>query len=295
MKHITFRPVGILVAAFALNAAAGEPPAPPDRREWKEPGDRRNPEAEQGAPRDFGSRADTNNGNALRPTPTNDAKPTTLTPGLAETPGLQIVAGEPPAPRQLDWRLPTGARIEGDRLIAEIPAEDGPRNIWCSAELNIADALAAMKCVAAHVRFRAENVSEPKEPWQGVKVQFMFESPSGGGRIYRSVNTARGTYGWTNVVTRISPLRDASVKDGVATFILGLEACTGRAEFDLSALRIEYEAVGLTPVNQDWVVRYPEEAHHPAAMNRGLGGQELHLVHHGLKFSMDFFGRFSRV
>ncbi|MBP5543564.1 MAG: cellulase family glycosylhydrolase [Kiritimatiellae bacterium] len=160
--------------------------------------------------------------------------------------------------RDLNWKLPKGARIEGDRLIAEIPAEDGPGNIWCAATLDISEALAAMKCVAAHARFRAENISEPKEPWQGVKVQFMFESPTGAGRIYRSVNTARGTYGWTNVTTRVSPLRDSSVKDGVVTFILGMEACTGRAEFDLSALRIEYEDCGIPIVNQDWVVRYPE-------------------------------------
>ena len=162
-------------------------------------------------------------------------------------------------PHELDWTLPPGARIEGDRLIAEIPAEDGPRNIWCAAKIPVADALAAMKCVAAHVRFRAKGVSEPKEAWQGVKVQFMFDSPSGAGRIYRSVNTARGTYGWTNVTARISPLRDAAVKDGKATLCLGLEACTGRAEFDLSALRIEFEDVGLTPVNQDYIVRYPPD------------------------------------
>ncbi|MBR0056899.1 MAG: hypothetical protein IJP66_06170, partial [Kiritimatiellae bacterium] len=105
--------------------------------------------------------------------------------------------------KNADWSLPRGARIEGDRLIAEIPAEEGPGTIWCYAKIPVAEALAAMKCVAAHVRFRAENVSEPKEAWQGVKVQFMFDPPSGGSRIYRSVNTARGTYGWTNVTVRV--------------------------------------------------------------------------------------------
>ena len=162
-------------------------------------------------------------------------------------------------PRELDWSLPKGARIEGERLVAEIPAEDGPRNVWCAATLDVGEALAAMRCVAAHVRFRAEGVSEPKEAWQGVKVQFVFDPPSGGGRIYRSVDTARGTYGWTNVTARISPLRDAATKDGNAMLVLGLEACTGRAEFDLAALRIEFEDVGLSPVNQDWIVRYPDE------------------------------------
>ncbi len=170
---------------------------------------------------------------------------------------------------KLDWSLPSGARIEGDRLIAEIPAEEGPRNIWCAAKIDVADALAAMKCVSAHVRFRAENVSEPKEAWQGVKVQFMFDSPSGAGRIYRSGNTARGTYGWTNVTVRVSPLRDAATQDGKATLILGLEACTGRAEFDLSALRIEFEDVGLTPVNQDWIVRYPPDGENGTSNSPG--------------------------
>ena len=179
------------------------------------------------------------------------------------------------AATNLAWSLPAGARIEGDRLIAEISAEEGPRNIWCAAKIPVAEALVAMKCVTAHVRYRAENVSEPKEAWQGVKVQFMFDQPSGDGRIYRSINTARGTYGWTNVTARVSPLRDASVKDGIATLILGLEACTGRAEFDLSALRIEFEDVGLTPVNQDYIVRYPDWDFNAETQRRGERGELL--------------------
>ena len=71
--------------------------------------------------------------------------------------------------KNTDWSLPRGARIEGDRLIAEIPAEEGPRNIWCAAKIPVAEALAAMKCVAAHVRYRAApalrvTVSSPKSP-----------------------------------------------------------------------------------------------------------------------------------
>ncbi len=162
------------------------------------------------------------------------------------------------AATNLVWSLPQGARIEGDRLIAEIPAEDGPRSIWCGAKISVAEALDKMQCVSAYVRYRAENVSEPLHPWNGVKVQFVYTTPSGD-TIYRNVNTPRGTYGWTNAVARVSPLRDGSVKDGIATLILGLEECTGRAEFDLSELKIEFEDVGLTPVNQDWVVRYPDD------------------------------------
>ena len=158
--------------------------------------------------------------------------------------------------KNADWSLPRGARIEGDRLIAEIPAEEGPGTIWCYAKIPVADALANMQCVSAYVRYRARDISEPPNPWNGVKVQFVYKRASGNTE-YRNVNTPRGTYDWTNAVTRVSPLRVDAVKDGVATLCLGLEACTGRAEFDLSALRIEFEDVGLTPVNQDYIVRYP--------------------------------------
>jgi aryl-phospho-beta-D-glucosidase BglC (GH1 family) len=126
-----------------------------------------------------------------------------------------------------------------------------------------------MQCVSAYVRYRAENVSEPLHPWNGVKVQFVYKKDSGD-TIYRNVNTPRGTYVWTNAVARVSPLRDGSVKDGVATLILGLEECTGRAEFDLSELKIEFEDVGLTPVNQDYIVHYPkEEGVNAEALRRG--------------------------
>ncbi len=157
------------------------------------------------------------------------------------------------------WSLPRGARIEGDRLIAEIPAGEGPRNVRCYAKIPVADALARMQCVSAYVRYRARDISEPPNPWNGVKVQFVYKRASGNTE-YRNVNTPRGTYGWTNATVHVSPLRVAAVQDGVATLCLGLEECTGRAEFDLSVLRIVREDVGLTPVNQDWIVRYPDDA-----------------------------------
>ena len=166
------------------------------------------------------------------------------------------------------WSLPRGARIEGDKLIVEIPAGEGPRNIRCGAKIPVADALAQMQCVSAYVRYRAANVSEPLHPWNGVKVQFVYKRASGNTE-YRNVNTPRGTYNWTNAVTRVSPLRVDAVKDGVATLCLGLEECTGRAEFDLSALRVVREDVGLTPVNQDWVVRYPDDGETAAANSPG--------------------------
>ena len=176
--------------------------------------------------------------------------------------------------KNADWSLPKGARIEGDTLIAEIPAEDGPRTVWCGVKIPVADALDKMQCVSATVRYRAKNVSEPRHPWNGVKVQFVYTTVSGHAE-YRTADTPRGTYDWTNAVTRVSPLRVGAVKDGVATLCLGLEECTGRAEFDLSELKIEFEDVGLTPVNQDYIVHYPDEEGFNAEAQRGRGRREL--------------------
>ena len=61
---------------------------------------------------------------------------------------LNASALSAPTASSFDWHLPKGARIEGTLLIAEIPAEDGPGNIWCAAKLDVGEALAVMKCVA---------------------------------------------------------------------------------------------------------------------------------------------------
>ena len=46
---------------------------------------------------------------------------------------------------------------------------------------------------------------------------------------------------------------------GRATLVLGLQESTGCVEFDLDSLRIASEDVGVSRVNQDWIVRYPVE------------------------------------
>ena len=181
-----------------------------------------------------------------------------------------FAAGINPVQNNSAWNLPPGARIEGDRLVAEIaPEATGRRDVRASAEIDIADAFAAMQCVAVTVGVRGRDVSEPPQAWQGVKVQLSY-TDFFGDRVYRDASLPRGTFDRTNVTVRVSPLlAPLGIPGGRVSLLLGLEDCTGRAEFDLSSLRIDREDTGIPIVNQDWVVRYPDDGENGAANSPG--------------------------
>ena len=96
--------------------------------------------------------------------------------------------------------------MEGDTLAAKIaPDATGRRDVRASAEIDIADAFAAMQCVAVTVGVRGRDVSEPPHAWQVVKVQLSY-TDCFGDRVYRDASLPRGTFDRTNVTVRVSPL-----------------------------------------------------------------------------------------
>ena len=127
-----------------------------------------------------------------------------------------------------------------------------------TTESGVSDAFAAMQCVAATVAVRGVGVSEPPHAWQGVKVQLSY-TDFFGDRVYRDATLPRGTFDRTNVTVRVSPLlAPLGIPGGRVSLLLGLEGCTGRAEFDLSSLTIEAKDTGITRANQDGIVRYSD-------------------------------------
>jgi hypothetical protein len=57
---------------------------------------------------------------------------------------------------------------------------------------------------------------------------------------------------------RLSALANPrGIRDNTITLFLGLQGCTGHAEFDLASLDLTFEPSGLKRVNEDYVVRYP--------------------------------------
>ncbi len=147
-------------------------------------------------------------------------------------------------PQPLSWNLPSGTRIEDGVLVAEIaPGATGRYDARASAEIAVSDALAGLRSVVVSVRLRAEGVTEPDHPWNGVKVQLRYTDLDGKAQ-YPAFELPRGSFDWTNATVRLSALANplGIGGNGIATLLLGLEGCTGHAEFDLSSLRIETEA-----------------------------------------------------
>ena len=128
-----------------------------------------------------------------------------------------------------------------------------------AAEIDVSDAFAAMQSVAATVAVRGVGVSEPPHAWQGVKVQLSY-TDFFGDRVYRDAALPRGTFDRTNVTVRVSPLlAPLGIPGGRVSLLLGLEGCSGRAEFDLASLRIATEDVGIPRANEDGIVRNLDE------------------------------------
>ena len=169
----------------------------------------------------------------------------------------------------LNWSLPSGASIDGGILSVDISADapPGKRTIHCEAPLDLAGLVGPGKGIALSVRVRGRDVTKPAARWNGVKAMIRYVDETTGVTNWPRASLPVGTFGWTTATVRINDLLSPQTPAvGKATAVLGLEDCTGHAEFDLSTLSIVHEKVPTALVNQDWVVRYP--AQHPTAQQR---------------------------
>ena len=188
-------------------------------------------------------------------------KPTFL--ALASAVACAVFAGAVPL-ANLAWNLPPTARIEGETLAVEVPPGDGnvraEAYAHCTAELDLSEILDAGLGAAVSVRVRAVGVSEPDAPWNGVKFMLRYVEEDTGETRWPGVKLPRGTFDWTNATVRLNRLAaPVPPAGGRVTLVLGLQGCTGRAEFDLTSLVLSAEPSGLEPVNQNYIVRYPDD------------------------------------
>ena len=194
------------------------------------------------------------------------AAPDGIAGRLLDTPGLAELDGTAPTPSAagLDWQLPERfARIEGDRLIVDIPPDTPPeeRRAHCIAAFDAAPMLAEDHGILAKGRFSGTGISEPDHPWNGAKFMFHYREGATGMERWPGVNTPRGDFDSFQAELRLNEFNLGGIpKDGRMELILGLEGCTGHVEYDLSTLRLESEDMGFERVNEDWIVRYPPPA-----------------------------------
>jgi len=160
----------------------------------------------------------------------------------------------------LSWSLSKGAAISGSTLTAEI-AEAGRPQCAGKAAVDLSGLLGEGLGLVFTVRVRATEVTKPDRPWNGVKFMLSYKDADTGKMHHPGAAIPIGTYGWRVVTNRVNVLTaPINPAGGKATICLGLQGCTGRVEFDLGSLSVFTEDVGVTPVNQDYVVKYPESA-----------------------------------
>jgi hypothetical protein len=80
--------------------------------------------------------------------------------------------------------------------------------------------------VACRAMVRAEGVTQPPQPWNGIKFMLHITSPSG--PIWSQHDNLFGTFDWKGVQFNTVVPADATA----AELVLGLEAVDGRAQFD---------------------------------------------------------------
>ena len=175
------------------------------------------------------------------------------------------------APTNLAWVLPPKvARIEGSTLVVGLSPGDQTNTVHCEAPLDLSGLLDDGTGLIMTIRVRAEGVTKPAHSWNGVKFMLRYEDADTGKTHYPGASLSIGTYGWRTVTNRVNILTaPVNPVDGRATLVLGLQESTGRVEFDLDSLSITSEDVGVSRVNQDWIVRYPGDGNFNAKKQRG--------------------------
>ena len=164
----------------------------------------------------------------------------------------------------LVWKLPPTAHMEGSVLVVDVPPGDAGAKAeayaHCTADLDLSGILETGAGAAVSVRLRARDVTKPDATWNGVKLMLPYIEEGTGDKQWPGAKLPVGTFGWTNATVRINRLvAPVPPAGGRASLVLGLQGCTGHVEFDLSTLELRSEDLGVPRVNEDWIVRYPDD------------------------------------
>lgn len=130
------------------------------------------------------------------------------------------------------WGGDAGRVVEsgpgGRSLFFEKPApEDSSRR-----QIALPAERLAGKLVTVAARVKAEGVSKPPQPWNGIKVMLILETEHG--KMHPQLRLGTGTFGWTRASRTMRVPR--AVKK--ATLTLGLERVSGKVWFDDVEIRI---------------------------------------------------------
>ncbi|MGD2174760.1 MAG: cellulase family glycosylhydrolase [Candidatus Brocadiaceae bacterium] len=125
-----------------------------------------------------------------------------------------------------EWRGEAGPVVAGYQGTPSLLVESTDASASVNVQRDVPVARLGSGLVSLSAVVRAEGVSKPPQPWNGIKVMLILEV--GGGRQHPQIPLGQGTFDWTR---RVHALR---IPEGVskATLVLGLERVSGKVWFD---------------------------------------------------------------
>ena len=157
---------------------------------------------------------------------------------------------------KLVWKLPPQyAKLEGDRLVVDIPASAGRRTAMAMAALDPKELQG--RAVAFTIATKVARMVQPETPYFGFKFQLQIDYADGT-RAWPSSGGGSGDWESTRTIRDVLP--DKPIRRVV--FQLGIQESTGHAEFDLATLKGEHRGTPFKRVNQNYRVKYPDETAH---------------------------------
>ncbi len=154
----------------------------------------------------------------------------------------------------LKWTCHGSSRIEGDLLIVDVPKEKARNGGYATAEIDLRPY--AGSGVKMRVKAKGDGIAEPEISYMGFKFQFQWKDAVTGVMSWPAAAPRTGSFGEQDVEFSVD-FRNAHPTKG--TFMLGLQATSGKVTFDLSTLAAGKQCGLFRLVNQNRKVAYPAE------------------------------------
>ncbi len=178
---------------------------------------------------------------------------------LAPPARTQEVQNPMPALRPLhglEWRLPkTFASLSGDRLVIDIPADAGPADACATARLPLA-LLSGAGGFAMEIEAEGLGITPSPKRHLGLKFQLHWRDGATGREGYPNCPNETGDFARKTLLNEVD---FSGAHPDKVTLMLGLQGVTGRVAFDLSTLRAAPTQGLFRRVNEDYIVRYPDD------------------------------------